>query len=210
MKFIAQPRNSQDKLDVLRSAGMTPAVVYGSGIDTTLISVQHSDFLKLYKTAGETTVIDLAITGGKTVPVLVHEIAYDPRTHKLQHVDFLAIDIKSAVTIPVPVEYVGESPAVRASLGVLNTLVDELEIEVLPSEIIHKLEVDISGLANLGDSIYIKDILKLLPPSAQPVQDSEVTMCVIGALQTDSRDDVPADIDFESIEAEKKGKKEDE
>jgi len=174
-----------------------------------MISLDHIEFVKLYKIAGETTVIDLDIATIGVVSVLVQEIAYDPRTHKLQHADFLAIDIKSVVTVNIPVEYIGDSPAVKAGAGVLNTLIDELEIEVLPTEIPHKIEVDISGLENLGDSIHIKDVLALLPKSAKPIQDGDVTMCVIGALQTDVDEaESSAEIDYDAIEEVKKGKKE--
>jgi large subunit ribosomal protein L25 len=209
MKFPAQTRDKSIRLDKIRLDGRVPAVVYGNGRESTMISLDHTEFVKFFKIAGETTVIDLDISGVGIVPVLVHEIAYDPRTHKLQHVDFLAIDVKSVVTVGIPVEYIGDSPAVRAGLGVLNTLVDELEIEVLPTEIPQKLEVDITGLENLGDAIRVKDILALLPKSAQPVQDGEVTMCVIGALQAEV-EEAPTEIDFDAIEVVEKGKKEDE
>lgn len=208
MKFEATLRDKSLRLEKIREQGLVPGVVYGNGRESMMISLDHTEFVKLFKRAGETTVIDLNIAG-KVVPVLVHEIAMDPRTHKLQHVDFLAIDVKSVVTVGIPVEYIGASPAVKAGAGVLNTLIDVLEIEVLPTEIPQKIEVDISGLENLGDSIHIKDVLKLLPKSAQPIQDSEVTMCVIGALQQES-EDVPTEIDFDAIEEVKKGKKEEE
>ena len=209
MKFPAQLRDKSIRLDKIRAEGRVPAVVYGNGRESAMISLDHTEFVKFFKIAGETTVIDLEIASVGVVSVLVHEIAYDPRTHKLQHVDFLAIDVKSVVTVNVPVEYVGEAPAAKAGIGVLNTLVDELEIEVLPTEIPHKIEVDISGLENLGDSIHIKDVMAQLPKSAQPIQDGDVTMCVIGALQAES-EDAPTEIDFDSIEEVKKGKKEDE
>jgi large subunit ribosomal protein L25 len=121
---------------------------------------------------------------------------------------FLAVDITRVVTVPVPVEYIGEAPAVKAGLGVLNTLVDELEIEVLPTEIPHKIEVDLSTLVNLGDAIYVNDIAKLLPKSAQAILDGEVVICVIAGIREESEEESSSEIDFDSIEAEKKGKKE--
>ncbi len=206
MKFSAQLRDKSLRLEKIREQGLVPAIVYGNGRESLMISLNHVEFIKFYKIAGETTVIDLAIDTVGVVPVLVHEIAYDPRNHKLQHVDFLAIDIKSAVTVNVPVNYIGESPATRAGLGVLNTLIDEVEIEVMPMDIPQQIDVDLSGLENLGDSIRISDLK--LPKSAQAVQDADVVVCVISALQTDEEEEGPTEIDFDSIEEVKKGKKE--
>lgn len=205
MILSAQLRDSSEKLTALRTNGFIPAVVYGTKQENTLISVPHAEFLRVFKTAGENTVITLQLPKG-TIQVLVHEVQLNAVNHVALHIDFLAIDAKTAVSVGVPIEFVGESPAVKAGAGLLNTLIDELEIEVLPNDIPAKFVVDISVLQNLHDSIRVKDIV--LPKSAQATVDEDTVIAVISEPRKEDDDSLTNEIDLDSIEVEKKGKKE--
>ncbi len=202
MTLNAQTRDRSNNLHTLRTAGLLPAVIYGAGITSTSIAVNHSDFIKLYKVAGETTVIDIIIDG-KVVPALVSSVEVNAVTHKALHVDFLAIDAKSVVTVAIPVRIVGESPAVSSGLGILNTIMDEIEIEVLPTEIPQHIDIDISVLANVHDSIRISDLK--LSGSAQAVGEPETVICVVSEFQAEVEE---SEMNLDSIEVAKKGKKE--
>ncbi len=208
MQLNAQMRDLSVKLEDVRFDGLVPAVFYGTKQASTNITINHGEFLKLYKESGETTIIDLMVDG-KAVPVLIHKVQINPVNHKLLHVDFLAIDKNTKLTVSIPLEYVGTAPAVDNGLGVLNTVMDELEIEVLPNELPQELMVDISKLEKVGDSIRVADIT--LPKSAKATMDDEATVCTISDFQKEEEES-PADatIDFDATEVEKKGKKEEE
>jgi large subunit ribosomal protein L25 len=202
MTLNAQTRDRSHNLHTLRTQGLLPAVVYGAKMNSTSISINHADFIKLYKVAGETTVIDIVVDGA-TIPALIGDIQMNAATHKALHVDFLAIDAKTAVTVPVPVRIVGESPAVASGLGLLNTIIDEIEIEVLPTEIPHFIEVDISGLVGVHDSFRISDLK--LSGFAQAILEPETVICVVSEFQTETEGEERT---LDSIEVAKKGKKE--
>lgn len=204
MQINAQLKDLSVKSAALREQGLVPAVCYGSKQETIALTIEHGEFLKVYKEAGETTIIDLMVNG-KTISVLIHDVQVNPVNHKLLHVDFLAIDKNTEITVSVPIEYINEAPAVKNGLGVLNTVLDELEIEVLPNELPQELIVDVSTLQNVGDSIRVEDVK--LPKSAKATVDGEVVLCVISGFQEEKEESTEG-IDFNAIEVEKKGKKE--
>ena len=113
MTLSAQLRDSNEKLAALRANGFIPAVVYGTKQENTLIAIPHAEFLRVFKTARENTVITLQLPNN-SIQVLVHEVQLNAVNHIALHIDFLAIDAKTAVSVGVPVEFVNESPAVRA------------------------------------------------------------------------------------------------
>lgn len=207
MQLQAIMRDSAKSLDTLRSEGFIPAVCYGAKMPSTSIAVNHSDFVKLYKAVSESKVIDLVLPTG-TVQVLVQDVSVDPRTQKALHVDFLAVDAHTKVTLAVPLVFVGESPAVESNIGILNTVMDELEIEALPKDIPESIEVDISGLVAVHDAIHLSDLK--IPKGVECELDPETTIVSITALNDEVEEASSTDINFDAIEVEKKGKKEEE
>jgi large subunit ribosomal protein L25 len=56
------------------------------------------------------------------VEVLVKEVAYDPVKPFVRHVDFYAFERGREMTTTVPLEFVGEAPAVKAGAVVTKVL----------------------------------------------------------------------------------------
>jgi large subunit ribosomal protein L25 len=199
----ALPRESKTNLEALRASERVPAVVYGTGIVSTPLSVDKKDFIKLYREIGETSVLQLVV-GSDTHNVLIHDIQLNPVNNFVIHVDFLRVDMNKKVTVSVPVVYVGEAPAEKMGLGVLVKALQEIEIEVLPNEIPHEFTVDVSGLETLEANIYARDIA--LPASAELVTEPDVIVATCTELRDDSAEN--SEINFDAIGVEKKGKKE--
>lgn len=145
------------KVRSLRASGIVPANVFGRGIESYSIQVSSDDFLKVYKEAGETSIIELTVDK-KTHPVLISNIQTDPVTDEILHVDFKQVDLSQKVSATVPVRLVGESPAEKSSLGVVVQQIDEVDVEALPMDLPEHFEIDITALENVGDSIHIKDL----------------------------------------------------
>jgi large subunit ribosomal protein L25 len=146
------------KVKQLRRKNLLPANVYGKGVKSASIEVPAKEFQTAFKSAGETSIIDLQIDKEtKTRPVLVHNIQVDPVSDEILHVDFHQVDLTQKVTVTVPVEFVGEAPAVIQG-GVLVKLFNEVEVEALPADLPDKLTVDVSGLDEIGKSIALKDL----------------------------------------------------
>jgi large subunit ribosomal protein L25 len=145
------------KVKRLRKEGILPGNIYGKGVKSQSIQVDLSKFKKLFKEAGESTLVEIDLSG-KKLPVLVHNIQTDPVTDIPTHVDFLQVNLKEKVTAQVPVELVGESPAEKQGLGTAVQYVDEIEVEALPTDLPEKFEIDLTSLLNVGDAIQVKDV----------------------------------------------------
>src|SRR3989344_574414 len=140
----------------LRKRGFLPAVVYGGGKNAESIAVKESDFMKLWKSAGESTVIELVL-GGQKKNALIHDVAIDPLKDKPIHADFYAVDMHKKTRVDVPIEFIGESEAVKAG-GVLVKVLHSLNIEALPKDLRHLISIDVSAIKTVGDSILVSDI----------------------------------------------------
>jgi large subunit ribosomal protein L25 len=203
-KLTAQKRNPKANPDAIRSAGQIPAVFYGGGKDTTSVSLDEGEFLKVFREAGESTMIDLATEEG-TKQVLVQDIQRDPVSGNVLHVDFKVIEAGKSIEVTVPLEFIGVSPAVKGGHGTLNKVMHEITLEVLPRELPSHIDVDISSLATLEDQILVQD---LKVSAGKILDDAESAVAVISAAREEESEEPAEVIDFSSIEVEKKGKTE--
>lgn len=145
------------KVKKLRKEGSLPANLYGKKIKSVAVQVQEKEFNEIYGKVGETGLVELML-GKKAHPVLIHNVSYHPVTGFPLHVDFFQVDLKEKVTTKVPLSFVGDSPAVKDKIGVLLHILSEVEIEALPTDLPEKIEVDISNLKAVGDTIKVSDL----------------------------------------------------
>lgn len=146
------------KVSRLRKDGLIPATVYGKNVKSQSLNLEEKVLQEVYKKAGETGVIDLTVNSEKqSRPVLIHNVQLHPVTDQVLHVEFHQVDLTKKVTVNIPVETIGKAPAVEKG-GVLISLMDELEVEALPTDLPEKFVVDISKLEEVGDSILLKDL----------------------------------------------------
>jgi large subunit ribosomal protein L25 len=189
-----------------REEGVIPAVFYGGKLPSTPISINLKEFKKIWKEAGESSAIKLVVDGEK-IDALIHDVQLDPVAGSAVHVDFLVIDINKPIQVALPIEFTGEAQAVKSGVGVLVKVMLEIEVEALPRNLPHALEVDISNLENVNDQITVNDIK--FPEGVKPMAGEEEVVVLIGALEEEKEEEA-AQIDLSSIEVEKKGKKEEE
>jgi len=153
----AQPRKIVGrKVKQLRKQGFIPAVLYGSKTQNINLMVREKDFLKVFKQAGESTLIYLKLDK-KEIPVLIHEIQKDPISGKIIHADFYQPELTKEVEAWVPIKIVGEAPAVKKG-GILVKAVDEVLVKALPEKLPHEIEINVDKLEEIGDEILVKDI----------------------------------------------------
>ncbi|MEK9180133.1 MAG: 50S ribosomal protein L25 [Patescibacteria group bacterium] len=141
----------------LRREGLVPAELYGRGIENLHLSVPAKDFLRIFKEAGTNTVINLMI-GSEKRSVIIYEVGKNYLTSEVDHVDFYQVRMDEAIKAKIPVEFLGISPAVKDKGGILNKSISEIEVEALPADLPHNFKVDLAVLAELNQSIYVKDI----------------------------------------------------
>jgi len=143
----------------LRSQDIVPAVVYGPEQEGASIQVNLKEFLKLFKEAGESSLIELNIEGEKTKrSVLIHEIQKDPINNTPIHIDFFQASLKEEVEVEIPLIFQGVSFAVKDLGANLVKNFTEITVKALPQNLPHEIQVDLSLLKNIGDHILVKDL----------------------------------------------------
>ena len=196
-----EKRDKKESLGEMRKAGQMPAVFYGKMEAATSIKLPFAIFEKTLKDAGESTILHLE---GKDidVDVLIHEVDLDPVTDKPRHADFYAIEKGKKLEIKIPLEFTGVAPAVKDLGGVLVKVMHEMEIEALPKDLPHKIEVDISKLATFDSVVTAADI-KLPEGVTLKIKPEEVVASVY-----EPKEEVveAAPVDLSAIEVVKKGK----
>jgi len=158
IQIAASPRSVIGKqVKVLRRTGLLPAILYGVGMEPqTLELPAHETELILQNISGS-TLIDLKV-GSKTHKVLIREVQRDVISRKPIHVDFLEVAMDVTINAVVPIELVGEAPAVRDLGGVLVSGLNDIEVEALPSNLPDRISVDLSMLETFDDSITVADL----------------------------------------------------
>lgn len=145
------------KVKNLRLQGILPANIYGKKVKSQAVQVSLKDFEKVYSEVGETGVVDLGV-GEDVHSVLVHNVQLNPVTDKPVHVDFLQVDLNEKVEAEVSIEMTGESPAEKQALGTVVQYINEIQVEALPKDLPEKFIIDVSGLTEVDQAIFVKDV----------------------------------------------------
>ncbi len=200
------------RVRALRQAGRVPAVMYGKGTDPVLLELDDVEVGKVLSRSGAATLIDLKVDGD-THTVLVRDVQRNPIRRDLLHIDFLKVAMDVAITTQVPVEFVGEAPAVRELGGILYSGVTEIEVEALPSDLPDHVAVELDGLTQIEDTITVGDLflgkgVKVL------IDPDEVIAKVIyqeeEILEEEEEEEVELVLEGEEPEVIEKGKREEE
>ncbi len=201
-----EKRDSSVKADALRKAGFIPAVFYGKKEASTPISIPMVEFLKVWKQAGESSVVSLETPDG-TVESLIHEVDFDAVSGKPRHADFYVFEKGHKVEVEVPLEFVGVSPAIKDMGGTLVRVLHTLEIEAMPKDLPHNITIDISSLVDFTSQILAKDIQ--LPSGVELKVNPEEVVALVSAPREEKEEEV-APVDLSAIEVEAKGKEKEE
>lgn len=146
------------KGDRARTSGQVPAVVYGGGGENIVLSLGASEFLKLYKQAGESSLIDLVVDGKESGKVLVQDVQYEPVKGSVMHVDFRRIDMNKPMTAYVELHFIGEAPVVKEKGGTLVTTVNRVEVRCLPKDLVSHINVDLASLKTFEETIKVRNL----------------------------------------------------
>ncbi len=205
MELTVQKREGTARAKTLRNKGVLPAVIYGRSQKSTPITIDQKTFEKVFKTAGESSVISIKGLGIE-LDALIHEVDFDPVSGHPVHADFYAIEKGQTVTVSVPFEFEGVAPAVKDFGGILTKVMHEIEVECEPKDLPQHIVVDVSTLATLEDQIKVKDLK--LPATAKLSVDLDEVVAMISVAKEEPVEEAPA-TDLSAIEiSEERGKKE--
>lgn len=199
----------------LRNAGKTPAVVHDHGKDSIHIVVEEKEFKKVYGNAGKHHPVVLKIDG-KSYTTLIKEVTNKPASATIFHSVFQAIKANETVKAEIPIQLIGEMPAERASLLVLQNL-NTVEVEALPKDLVDAIEVDATVLAEVGDTITVADLK--VPEGVEIKTDAEHAIATVempkdqiaeaDAAQAELAEDAGTDLDEDTdVETAEEGAEE--
>ena len=158
-KLSVRPRIIRGKkVNALRRKGVLPGVVFGGRADSTPVETDLHTFELSYRRWGNTTLLALTGLDGGEVPALVYDVSRDPVSGRMLHVDFARVSLTEKTHADVPLHFVNESPAVRTLGAVLLHARSEVNVEAFPQDMPRAIEVDLSGLLEIDDAIFVRDI----------------------------------------------------
>jgi large subunit ribosomal protein L25 len=165
------------KVKNLREEGLVPAELFGHGIKNVHLSVSAKEFGKIYKVAGENTIITLVTGDDKKIPVLISAVEHNALTDNLLSIDFYGVRMDEKIKIKIPVEFIGVAPALKSG-HLLIRVTDEIEVEALPGKIPHNFKVDLSALENPGQGIHVNTLKA--PADVKIITPGDLVIVTIG------------------------------
>jgi large subunit ribosomal protein L25 len=177
------------KARFLRRQGITPAHLFGHSLESIALQCDSAELMKVLTQAGTTRLVSLKVEGDKDVKtVFVREIQRDPLSRQLLHVDFFQVRKGEKMTMDVPIVLVGEAPAMKGKGRILSHGINVLSIDCLPEKVPPQIEVDISGLVELEQSIHVKDIV--LDPDIEILDDAEQLVVKVSEISIKVEEEV--------------------
>lgn len=151
---VAKPREGKFTKNAarrVRVAGKIPAVLYGSGHDPVAIEVDPKQISRiLFSETGHNTIFDVEVAGQATAKAMIVDWQREPIKDLLIHIDLKRIALDKALRVSVRVKLVGIAAGVKASGGILDQVLREVEVECLPGDIPSHIDVDVSNLQMHG------------------------------------------------------------
>lgn len=205
----AETRTAVGKgVGALRRSGKVPGVVYGHGIAASHIQMDAKELTNTLRKISRNRLITLEFGAGVTPKnVLTREVQRDPVKRTLKHVDFYEVSMTEKITVRVPVVYLGESADVKGGTGILNEEMNAIEIRCLPSDLIEKIEVDVSGLS-IDQSLHVSDLK--LPAGIEILDDKEDELVRVIRYVEQKTEEAAVATDGTEPEVIEKGKKDEE
>lgn len=164
----------------LRKDGLVPAVIHNHGKDSVVVQIDYQVAVKAYRDAGRHHTVDVTVAG-KKYTALIKSATFDPKSNRLTHLVFNAVEANQKVeaTVPVVAKYDEgneSSPAERSGFIVLNQL-EEVEVEAIPSKLPDNLTYDAEKLVKVGDHVTVADLAA--PSGVTIVNDPNQTLATV-------------------------------
>ena len=158
---VAKPREGKFNKNAarrVRVAGKIPAVLYGAGHDPVAVEVDPKQISRiLFSEAGHNTIFDVEVAGTPSAKAMIVDWQREPLKDQLIHIDMKRIALDRSLRVSVRVKLQGIPIGVKASGGILDQVMREVEIECLPADIPAQIAVDVSNL-ELFASLRISDL----------------------------------------------------
>ena len=175
------------KVGALRRDGKLPAVVYGSKIEPIPITLDMREASRTLEKLSPSALVVVDVDGEQHY-TLVRDKQRNPLRRSIIHVDFQAVSLTETVRADLNIHLVGDAPAIETYLGIVVPSLEQLSIESLPKDLPDKIDVDISGLMEIGDSILVGDLV--VPDGVKILSDPEDVVVVVIAQAAEEVEEV--------------------
>ena len=147
------------KVRFLRRQGLIPANLYGHNVKSTALQIETSQLKHTLTKAGMSSLIALKVDGTKRPKmVIVRQLQREPLSGEILHVDLYQVKMEEKIKLEVPLLFVGEASAIKERGGILVQNMSSLEVECLPADMPHNIEVDLSVLKEIDQAVHVKDL----------------------------------------------------
>jgi len=209
LSLFAQIRKEPTKkINLLRKKGKLPAVLYGPKIKSISLELDYKSFEKVYQETGESSLVSLKIKGEKKpYQVLIHDTQEDSLTGNFIHVDLYQPSLEKKIEVGIPLEFFGESEAVKNLGGTLVKNITEIQVKALPQDLPHQIRVNIEKIKTFEDHIKISDLE--IPKEVEILKDArEIVASVVPPTKVEEELKKPIEEKIEEVEKVEKEKKE--
>jgi large subunit ribosomal protein L25 len=143
----------------LRATGRVPGIVYGADKPAHAVELDQQALLRHLKMeAFHASILDMSVDGSKE-QVLLRDFQMHPWKPMALHVDFQRVDKNRKIHMRVPLHFVNAeiAPGVKVGGGVVQHVMNDIEIQCLPDDLPEFIEVDLKDL-QLGHSIHAAEL----------------------------------------------------
>lgn len=161
MQLTAEKRTELGKkAKLLRRERRIPCVIFGKGMESTPMHIGYTEFIRVYREAGDTSVIDLKLEGN-TYPVMVKGFHKHPVSSEILHIDFYKVDLTKEVTVEVPIVVLNEeeNELVARNEAFVSQFMTNIEVSALPNDIPDEVTIDVLNLSELGADMFVSDLI---------------------------------------------------
>ncbi len=197
---VSAALRSQDiKAKVLRRQDKVPAVLYGRDYASRALQFDYLAALRVVQQAGTSQLVMLDVEGDEQEHmVLIRQIQRDPVTEAIVHLDLYRLVAGVALTTEVPVVQRGVAPVVESLGGIVNQLLDTLEIECMPNNMPQYLELDVSGLVDFSSVLTVADIA--VPEGVEILVSPDIELIRVLTPRSEEELEEAATISVEEVE----------
>ena len=157
MKMQIEKRDSfgKNRVNKMRNENLIPGVIYSRGKETQHVSIDGIEFLRVYRVAGTSSMIDLILDGVST-PVIIKDVQRHPVRNSFIHIDFQELNMDEKIKMFVPISLLNRDE-IKLQPSTLSQFLDQVEIECLPGDIPYNAELDVIDM-DFTTPFYVSDL----------------------------------------------------
>ena len=157
VKAAVRSGTGKGRVRKLRRAGSVPAVLYGHGDPSLLLTLPGYDFGRLLEEIkGHSPVVDVEIDGQAATKCVIKTLQRNPIDGSLLHVDFQKVHPNEKITMNVPVILHGSAEGVKQG-GMLDHVLRAVPVRTTIDKIPEHFDVDVTTL-KVGQSFHIANL----------------------------------------------------